>query len=240
MGTTISGLSAAARPLTGAEVLPADVTQGGQTDRFATADVAALAELYAMAHLGARPERLDAAATHFTTQGAGDPLAVWFPPAVTSAAGYGPVYQAAGQMNLWTRGTVPAGPDKVYEVEAEVAQVSVGGGESPVFRVGLRSLDGSYADTDGTPNAVSPVSSVMAAGLVRTFRWRFGGANITEEDQWADTAAALNLRPFVDVNLKSDLSGYVTSSVAQVRRLLVRDVTHLVEAANFLFCTTGA
>lgn len=235
MSKTISQLPPGGVPLTGSEVLPADQTSGGTSENFTAGDVAKLGELYAMANLGARPERLDAAGTHFTMQGTGNPLTVWFAPAIATAVGYGPVYQAAGQANLWSRGVVPCSPDKVYEVEAEIVQVSVGGGESPVCRVGVRSLDGNYADTDVTPNSISPASAVLTGGQVLTVRHRFGGANFTEVDQWADTGSAIYLRPYVEANLKADLTGFVATSVVQVRRLLIRDVTSLVDTADFLF-----
>lgn len=234
---TIPGLPDATLPLSGADRIPIHQLDGVTRDST-LADVAALAALYASNDLGARPERLDALGTHFTTQGAGLQLDSWFPPAITMAAAYGPVFQATGAGAVWTRGMVSAGHDKVLEVEAEIEQVSVGGGEAPRFRVGLRSLSASHANVDASPDAWSPLSQPMTAGRVLTVRHRFGGIDRTEVDQWADAAAAVWLRPMVEFNRKGDLTGYEPASVARVRRLLVRDVTALVEAENWLMISS--
>ena len=231
---TIPGLTDATLPLAGADRLP--ISQSGLTRDASMADVAALAEIYAANNLGARPDRLDAEGRHFTTEGAGQQLTTWFPPVITTAASYGPVYQVTGAGLLWTRGLVSAGPDRVLEIEAEVEQVSVGGGELPCVRVGLRSLGGSYANTDVTPDAWSPPSASLAAGRVLTLRARFGGADRSEVDPWADLASAVWLRPVVEVNRLADLSGYAVGSQARVRRLLVRDVSSQVDAENWLMC----
>jgi len=224
--TTISGLNPGSPPLTGNEVLPTDITVGGLTYRFTTGDVAKLAELYAALN-GAVPERIDAAAVHFTTQGAGAALTTWFAPTVTTKAAYGPVVQATGGLQLFSRWPHSAGPGKILEVVAEVEQVTVAGGESPVTRVGLHSLKNDLTDTSLTPDAVGAASAVLTAGQVVTLRQRFGvSADLANSVlAWADAGSAAWFRPFVDVNLKSDLTGHVASSVAYVRRLVVRDVT---------------
>ena len=229
---TIPGLTNATTPLSGDDRLPID--QSGLTRDASLADVAALAEVYAASNLGIRPDRLATGAVHFTTQGAGLQLTSWFPPPLTTAAGYGPVYEVAGGGILWTRGLVSAGPDRVLEVEAEVEQTTVGGGEEPCIRLGLRSLSASYANTDGTPDAWSPLSAPLAETKVLTLRARFGGADRSEVDPWADLAAAVWLRPMVEVNQEADLSGYATGSTARIRRLLVRDVTSHQDLENWL------
>lgn len=228
---TISGQTAGTTPLSGAEVLPADVSLGGTTERFTTADVARLAELFA-ARNGDAPERLDAAGTHFTTQGAGDGLTTWFPPTIATEAGYGPVAQSTGGLQLFSRWPISNGSGRILEVVAEVEQVSVGGSESPVARVGLHALKSDFSNDTGTIEVFGAASAILTAGQVLTIRQRFGAAAAAGVDvlAWADDANAAWFRPFVQVNLKSDLTGNVASSVARVRRLSVQDITAQVNA----------
>lgn len=233
---TISGQTAGTTPLSGAEVLPADTSLGGLTERFTTADVAHLAELYA-ANNGAAPERVDALARHLTTQAAGDPMsfATWFPPTVVTESGYGPVAQFTGGSGCLSRWPVTRSATRIYEVHAEVEQVSVTGGESPVARVGLYSLKNDFTSTASIV-AQGPATAIMTAGLVTTIVQRFGATAAPGVDvlAWADDATAVWFRPGVQVSVKSDLSGFCASSVANVRRLKITDVTSIVTALSRL------
>jgi hypothetical protein len=230
MPTTITGLPTGALPLSGAERFPIDSADASTTNDIATGDLAALAELLTGAHLNIGPERIDPTAVHFTTQGAGDPVTVWFPPTVATLAGYGPVAPFTGGGDVYTRRVIPAAPTRIWEVEAEVEQVSVFGGESPVARVGLRSLKSDFTDTDATPMSWGAATSILAAGNIVTIIARFGFSAPAGGFGWADPATAVLFRPVVEINQKSDLSGPTANSVARVRRLLVRDVTDLALA----------
>lgn len=223
MPTTISALPGAPTPLTGNEVVPADVTSGGATDRFTTGDVAKLAELYAAVNLVAWPERFDGAGTYFSTQGAGAPLTTWFAPTIAVAAGYGNVAQYTGSAVIYTRGAAPAGPSKVYEIEAEIEQVSVGGGETPAARVGIYAMKSDY--TSATTPSVSSALTVTPAAQVTVIKARFAFAAGAGMAAWGSPSEAVFLRPFAEINRKSDDSGAAATSVARVRRLKVTDVT---------------
>jgi hypothetical protein len=231
MPTTITGLPNGALPLSGAERLPVDSADASTTNDISTGDVAALAELLTGAHLNIGPERIDPTAVHFTTQGAGDPVTVWFPPgSIPVLAGYGPVAAATGAFDLYTRRVIPASPTRIWEVEAEVEQVSVFGGESPVARVGLRSLKSDFTDTSGAPLSWATASAVLTAGQIIVLTARFAATAPPGGFAWANPATAVLFRPVVEINERSDLAGSSPNSVARVRRLLVRDVTDLAPA----------
>lgn len=228
--TTISGLPADSPPLTGNELLPADQSLGGTTERVATADIARLGELYAALHLGAAPERIDQYGTYFSTQPTGEPVATWFAPSVANVTGFGYVIAVGGGGPVYQRGVMPAGPNQVWEVEADVEQVSIGSGENPIFQVGVASLKNDYTATSGANESYGPAVAI-AAGQQATIRWRFATANVDPTGQlypWNDIASASFLRPIVRANFKSDLSGACVNSVARIRRFKVRDVTSLI------------
>jgi hypothetical protein len=225
--TTIPALTDAPLPLTGAERVPIDPNDGTHTYDAATGDLATLGALYAHAALGAGPERLDAAATYFTTQGGGDPLAVWFPPAVVAVGGYGFAASYVGPGSLYTRNLRAAPAGRVWEVEAVVEQVSVGASENPTARLGIHCMKSDFTDTSGAPEVYGPASAVLTAGQVVTLTYRFASVAPYGGAAWADPATAQLLRPLVQVN-----GGGAGSSVARVRRLLIRDVTAIVGAAS--------
>lgn len=223
---TIPGLPNATVPLAGTERLPID--DGTTTYDAATGDIAKLGELYAALNNGAAPERIDSLGFHFSTQGSGDPLVTWAPPPIAPVGGYGYTAAFTGGGPLYQRRVIPAASTRIYEVEAEVEQVSVGGGESPIARVGIRSLKSDYSDTSVAPEVYGTPTSVLAAGNIVVITSRFAAAAPTHGFAWADPATAILMRPLVQVNWKSDLSGACASSVARVRRLTIRDVTPLV------------
>lgn len=225
--TTISGLAAGFTPLSGNEVVPADSSLGAQTERMLTSDIAHLGELYAAAN-GAAPERFDALGRHFTTQLAGDPQATWFPPTIVTEAGYGAVAQATGGLTVFSRWPITRSATRIWEVEAEVEQVSVGSGESPCVTVGLGSLTSAYAATSGAPYASSVPTGPLVAGQVAVITQRFAASALDASIVvWKDDASAAWFRPWVNINISP---GYaqLTTSVARVHRLRVRDVTSLV------------
>lgn len=209
--------------------------------RNATPDqVAVRAQILAAIASGSFPERPDALGLHFTTQGAGDPLSVWFAPTINNLAGYGYTIQATGGATIYTRPTLSGGKGRVYEVEALVEQVSVGGGEAPAVRIGMRSLKSDFADTDGTPDAFALVSAAGAAASLTVHRARFGYTAAPGIVQIADAATAIWLRPAVQINRKADNSGGETNSIARIRRYTVRDVTAIVRAEDDAFALSLA
>lgn len=222
MSTTIPGLPDSPLPLTGAERVPIDPNDGVHTYDASTGDIAKLGALYA----ATQPETLDAAATYFTTQGAGDPLTTWFPPTVATVAGFGPAATYTGAGSLYTRGVRVAPLGRVWEVEAVVEQVSVGGGETPTARLGIRALKNDFTDTAGTPEIYGAASAALTAGQIVTLTYRFSDAAPYGGAAWANPSTAVWLRPVVQVN-----NGGAGSSVARVRRLTVRDVTATVNQA---------
>jgi hypothetical protein len=229
--TTISGLPPkAAGPLTGLEVIPADQSSGGLTERFTSGDVASLGESYAALNLAVFPERFDAAGTYFTTQRAGDPFSTWFPPSIVVESSYGYVAQVTGGLRLYTRGALPMGLDRIYEVEAEIDVVSVGGGETPYVRVGMASLKADFTATDATPDSFGAVVGPVAAGGAVVVRGRFSLSAPAGGFAVQDPSTAILFRPFVEVALQADASAYYPSTVTRIRRLTVRDVTALVLA----------
>lgn len=224
--TTISGLpNKPSGPLTGAEVIPADQSLGGTTERFTAGDVATLGELYAALHLGAAPDRMDANGTYFSTQGAGEPVATWYPPAMELVASLGYAARVTAGGPVYQRGVIAGSSALVWQVEADVEQVSIGAGENPVFQVGLASLKSDFTTTSGTNEAYGPLVT-LAAGQIATISWQFsalGGFN--DLYSWRDQATAAFLRPLVRANVKSDLTGFCANSVARIRRFKVRDIS---------------
>lgn len=227
---TISGLPDGPALLTGLERLPADQTPGGTTVDLSSASLATLGQLYSALNLTVFPERFDAAATFFTTQRAGDPASTWFPPTVVVESGYGYTAQTTGGAQIFTRGVLPMGLDRIYEVEAEVDVVSVGSGETPYVRVGLASLKSDFTATDGTPDAAGAVVGPIAAGGSTTVRARFGRTALAGGFTVADPSIAMLFRPYVEVALNAGASAYYPGTVTRIRRLTVRDVTALVQA----------
>jgi hypothetical protein len=236
--TTIPGLPDGATPLAGTERAPIDT--GAATYDVAVKEFGKLGELYSALVSGAAPELLDAIGFHFTTQGAGDPLATWAPPAsIPTVAGFGPVASFTGGASaLYQRRVLPCASTRIWEVEADVEQVSVGGGESPVARLGIRSLKSDFSDTSGAPEVYGTPSAVLTAGQIVTISYRFAAVAPTHGSAWADPGTAIYLRPLVQVNQKSDLSGPCTTSIARVRRLKVRDVTDSVGVETSTFTRT--
>lgn len=222
----IPSLPADTPPLTGAELVITD--DGTTTGRTTSRDLARLGALQSSAELNVFPERLDAAGTYFTTQGAGDPLAVWFPPSsIVAETGVGLVAVGTGSFALWTRGIKAASQSQVWEVEAVVEQFSVGAGETPTVNVGLSSLKSDYTFTSGAPSVFSPASAVLVAGNVVTVRCRFGAIAPFGGVAWADPTLAAMIRPFVIVN-----GSGAGSSVARIRRLTIRDISAVSNQAD--------
>jgi hypothetical protein len=191
-------------------------------------DIARRGALRALTDSSAYPERLDAAATYFSTQGQGDPLTGWFPPAVTNVAGYGYVAQQTGFMIVTTRGAYTSGKDRIYEVETEVEQVAVGGGETPIVKVGCWALTSAFTDTSGA-NFTSVDSAPLIAGQLSVYRQRFGAAaNVARGVMaWQDTATCAWLRLGVVANIDPAFASF-PNSIARIRRVKVTDVTSLV------------
>lgn len=227
---TIPALTDATLPLDGTERTV--LVQGGLAKDADVAAIARYAEVVNALKLGAWPERIDTEGVYFTTQAAGDPLTTWFAPTLEALAGFGAAIKNTGQLKAYTRGVVSGGADRVYEVEAEVEQVSVGGGETPSVRLGMSSMKADYSATDGSPDAYSPVLATLTAGQIAVLRYRFGFDAPDGGAAWADGAAAIWMRPVVEANRKADNSGFETNSIARVRRFKVTDVTKLVAAED--------
>lgn len=174
------------------------------------------------------PDRLDAAASFFTEAVTGDPAAVASAPGakIINAAGVGYVYRATGAATLAHKGVVTAGAEYVIEIAVEVEQVSIGGGETPAARIRLQGLDKDYASTGAAATSPLVVTPVGVTIITR----RFGFSAPASGTAWPQPGVAVWLRPAVDINRKSDDSGAAAASVAQVRRVTVRDVTAVVAA----------
>lgn len=231
--TTISGLPNGTTPLTGAERFPADESLAGATKDFTTLDMAKYAQLVTMLNSGQMPDRIDAAGAFLTTQEAGDPATVWFAPTMSTLAGFGPVVEKTGSIFVVSR-TPFLASGRVFEVEAEVEQISVGGGESPIARVGLYSLKSDYT-TVTAPTWLAGANSeaksgTLTAAQIVTVKARFAAADGLDVTGWRSPSTTIFVRGFVEANLKSDLSGYCTTSIARVRRFTVRDVTAAQQA----------
>ncbi|PZR32299.1 hypothetical protein [Caulobacter segnis] len=176
------------------------------------------------------PDRLDATGSWFSEAAVGDPAALAdpTPAAIVNVAGYGFEYRASNaQATLYAKGVLSAAAGKVYEIEAEIDQAVVGGGETPAARLGLQGLDAAFAST-----GAQAVSALVAtpAGPVTIVRARFGYAAPAGGVAWPQPGVSVWLRPFVTCNRKADNSGPVTACTARIRRLTVRDVTAVVAA----------